>query len=269
MMTLKDKISLINEIFDKREAEQIKFLKESREKEIAKTIVNDTIEKLPFMSIGNMVSIFESISPDIIKTKNGKKIINDFTAIVKEDVNIKNSYLLRENVFSGNFSGDPRELIEESVTIANETNKPSEIHESKHKLADFISGILKSFKPEDISNKITLDESIERINNNLDTIMWGKRKVGNAAERVKSMNETIDYMASRKNTETTNSRDDEVFEECKNECINALDEAWKHSEGNVRMKLTEIKDKVSKKMFSELTVKDDIKYMRELIETIK
>ena len=104
MMTLKDKISLINEIFDKREAEQIKFLKESREKEIAKTIVNDTIEKLPFMSIGNMVSIFESISPDIIKTKNGKKIINDFTAIVKEDVNIKNSYLLRENVFSGNCS---------------------------------------------------------------------------------------------------------------------------------------------------------------------
>ena len=73
---------------------------------------------------------------------------------------------------------------------------------------------------------------------------------------------------TKKHTETGESKE-EMFEHYKNECINTLTEAWENADSAVRIKLTEVKDRISKKSFSELTVDDDIKYMKELIETVK
>ena len=51
--------------------------------------------------------------------------------------------------------------------------------------------------------------------------------------------------------------------------MNLLDEAWKNADANVRIKLTEMKDRISKKTFSEITVDNDIKYLKELIDTVR
>jgi hypothetical protein len=96
--------------------------------------------------------------------------------------------------------------------------------------------------------------------------MWSKRSIKNVASRTNSINETIDFI-TKKDTVSENKVD--VFEHYKTECINTLSEAWENADVAVRMKLTEMKDRISKKMFSELTVDDDIKYMKELIETVK
>lgn len=267
METLSNKIAKINETYNQKQREALEKLAEERAMAIAKATVDDTIENLPSMSMGNIISIFENVSSEVLKTKGGKAKINGFLSIVKEDKNIHNSYMLKENVFSVNGIEDPKEYIIESIAIANETNKVSEFKASKKKIADFVNEAIKSVNPLRIAEKVVLDEETKKINDNLETLMWGKKTVQKTAERTKCINETVDFM-TKKNEVPAESKED-VFEHYKNECINSLNEAWENADASVRIKLTEIKDRVSKKSYSELTVDDDIKYMKELINTVK
>jgi hypothetical protein len=97
--------------------------------------------------------------------------------------------------------------------------------------------------------------------------MWGKKTIQKTAERTKCINETVNFMVNK--NEVPGESKEDVFEHYKNECINSLNEAWENADANVRIKLTEMKDRVSKKSYSELTVDDDIKYLKELIQTVK
>ena len=266
MDTLENKIAKINEEFDKRQVEMLEKLCEEREMAIARETVNHTIDSLPSMSMGNIISIFENVSSEVLKTKGGKKRINSFISLVKEDKNIHNAYLLKENIFPAVNIGDPKAFINESIAIAKETSDRKSFKESKEKLAKFVSESLKSVSPDKVYEKLDIDESVARVNDNIETLMWGKRSIKNVATMTNSINETIDFITKKPVTEENKA---EVFEQYKTECINTLTEAWENADAAVRMKLTEMKDRISNKMFSELTVDDDIKYMKELIETVK
>jgi hypothetical protein len=266
MDTLQNRISKINEEFDKKQATMLEKLAEERSMAIARETVKDTVENLKSMSMGNIISIFENISSEVLKTKGGKDRINSFISLVKEDKNIHNSYLLKENIFPAVNIGDPKEFINESIAIAKETSDEKSFKDSKKKLVKFVTESINAVSPEKISEKVKLDETVSRVNDNLETLMWSKRSIKNVANRTNSINETIDFI-TKKDTVSENKVD--VFEHYKTECINTLSEAWENADAAVRMKLTEMKDRISKKMFSELTADDDIKYMKELIETVK
>lgn len=265
MATLEEKINEINKVFDEKENAAISALKEERELAISKAVVDDTLENLPGMSLGNIITIFENISPDLIKTKGGKKAIANFVSLVKEDINIRNVYVLKENLIKNVGISNPREFITESIETAKETSDAKTIKESKKKLVSFVSEAISMIPPKRISEKIAVDEKIKSINENIDVLLWGKKTIKNAGARINSMNEAVKFLS---NINPTESKED-VFESYKNQCIKTIDEAWKESDTTVRMKLTEMKDKLSKKMYSELTADDDIKYMKELIQTIK
>jgi hypothetical protein len=267
METLSNKIAKINEAYDQKQRETLEKLAEERAMAIAKATVDDTIENLGSMAMGNIISIFENVSSEVLKTKGGKAKINGFLSLVKEDKNIHNSYLLKENVFSVNGIEDPKEYINESIAIANETNNAKGFKDSKKKLAGFVSEAIKSVNPMKIYEKVVIDDQVKKINENLETLMWGKRSVQKTAERTKCINETVDFMMKKDEIPTESK--EEVFEHYKNECINSLNEAWENADASVRIKLTEVKDRISKKSYSELTVDDDIKYMKELIDTVK
>ena len=265
MATLEEKILKINEEFDKKQKDAIEVIAEERKMAIAKETVGDVVENLPSMSIGNIISIFENISPEVLKTKGGRKTINDFLKLVKEDKNIHNSYLLKENILNAENISDAREYINEAISIANETNDRNKLKQSKTNLVNFVSEAINKISPEKISGSVVLDEDTKKVNDNLDVLMWGRRTIQNTAARNNSIKETIDFM----NRKPSSDSQETVFENCKNDCINAINEAWEASDSNVRIKLTEIKDKLSKKQYSEITANDDIKYMRELINTIR
>lgn len=265
MATLEEKILKINEEFDKKQQDMLDTLAEERKMAIAKETVGDVIEKMPSMSMGNIISIFENVSGEVLKTRGGKKTINDFLKLVKEDKNIHNSYLLKENISTSANIANPKEFINESIAIANETSDRSRLKESKANLAKFVSEAISKISPDKISDKVVLDDGTKKVNDNLDILMWGRRTIQNTAARNNSLNETIDFMTRKPSSDTQEN----VFENCKNDCINAINEAWEVSDSSVRIKLTEIKDKLSKKQYSELTADDDIKYMKELINTIK
>ena len=268
---LNDKLHKLNESFDRKRDEFLKEWENKRVEAIAKVTVDDVAENLKNMSVGNIISIFENISPEILKTKGGKAKINKFVALVKEDKNLQNTYMLKENVFGFEGGCTARDVLEESIGTAVETSDKKSFKESKEKLVNFVSEALTSVLPVKIYNKVVLDEDTKKINDNLELLVWGKKTVKNAGARTTSINETVNFMHSNNLPQTTftGKSSEEVFNECKDECINTIDEAWKTADSDVRFKLTEIKDRVSKKTYSELTVNDDIKYLKELTETVR
>ena len=262
---LNDKLHNLNEVFDRKRDEFLKMWEEKRKETIAKVTVDDVIENLPSMSIGNVISIFENVSSEVLKTKGGKSTINKFVKMVKEDRNLQNTYMLKENVFSGVKPESAKDVLDESINTAKETNNIKSFKESKQKIVKLVSESLKKVSPVNIYEKVVLDEETKKINDNLELLVWGKKTVKNAGKRTESVNETVNFMSKSTNEKSK----EDVFEECKNECINTITEAWEHADANVRLKLTEVKDRLSKKMYSELTAEDDIKYMKELMNTIK
>ena len=262
MEKLQNTIDNINKTID----EKIAKLNEDRAAAISQAVVNDTVKNLPSMSMGNIITIFENVSSDVLKTKGGKDKINGFLSLVKEDKNIHNSYMMKETLLNADYMGDPKGFISELVNVASETGNGGGLKESKKKLAAYVSEAIKSVDPTKISKKVALDEDIEKLNNNIETMLWGKKSVQRVAERARVMNETVDFLKKREHCDESK---EEMFEHYKNECINTLTEAWENADSAVRIKLTEMKDRISKKSFSELTADDDIKYMKELIETVK
>ena len=260
MEKLQNRIDSINKEFDAKIAK----LNEERNAAISQARVNDVIEKLPSMSIGNIITIFENVSTDVLKTRDGKKTINAFVSLVKEDKNIASAYALMQSVTKNIGIENPKEFITESVSVAIEKSDISTFNESKKKLVNFMSNVLPKVNPVKISEKITVNEGISKINDSLEILVCGKKSIKNTASRLKSINETVNFLSNK----VSESKED-MFEQCKNECIKSIDEAWEQSDNSIRLKLTEVKDKLSKKEYSELTADEDIKYMKELINTVK
>lgn len=262
---LNDKLNNLNEIFDRKRDDFLKLWEDRRREAIARVTVDDVIENLPSMSVGNVISIFENVSSEVLKTKGGKATINKFVKMVKEDKNLQNTYMLKENVFAGVNPNSARDVLNESLNTAKETNNIKAFKESKKNITNFVAEALRKVSPVNIYEKVVLDEETKKINDNLELLVWEKKTVKNAGKRTESINETVDFMSKSKQGKSQ----EDVFEECKKECINTISEAWEHADANVRLKLTEVKDRLSKKMYSELTAEDDIKYMKELMQTIK
>lgn len=262
---LNDKLNRLNEVFDRKRDDFLKMWEDRRKEAIAQVTVDDVIENLPSMSVGNVISIFENVSSDILKTRGGKATINKFVKLVKEDRNLQNTYMLKENVFSGVKYSSAKDVLNESINTAKETGDANSFKKSKKAVAEFVAESLKKVSPVNIYEKVVLDEETKKINDNLELLVWGKKSVKNAGKRTDSVNETINFMSRNSAGESK----EEAFEKCKKECIDSITEAWEHADSSVRIKLTEVKEKLSKKMYSELTADDDIKYMKELTKTIK
>ena len=261
MATLDEKILEINKTFDAKVA----AVNEERETAITQAKVDDMLERLPSMSVGNIISIFENISPEVLKTRGGEKTINGFLRLFKEDKNIHNAYLMKENLINNIGIENPVQFINSLLAIARETKDPKTLKESKKNLVGYVTEAVRKVAPGKIVEKIQLDETIERLNDSIEVLTWDRKKLQNAAAMTRSLNETVEFLSRKLDNKTKETE----FEDCKNLCLKTIDEAWEQSDSNVRIKLTEVKDKLSKKMYSEVTADEDIKYMRQLIDTIK
>ena len=261
MENLQSKIDTINRHYDNEVAK----LNEEREYAISRVKVNDVVENLPSMSIGNIITIFENVSADILKTRGGKKTINEFVSLVKGDRNISSAYALMESVLKNVGIENPKEFITESVSVAIEKSDIEGFKKSKDRLVKLVSEAISRLNPSKIYGKLLVNEGVAKVNDSLEILMCSKKSIKNTASRMNSVNEAVNFLSNS----AVESKEDE-FKSLKDECINTIDEAWEHhSAVEVRLRLTEMKDKLVKKEYSELTADDDIKYMKELISTIK
>ena len=238
MEKLQNRIDNINREIDGKIAK----LNEERNALISQAKVDDVVEKLHSMSMGNIITIFENVSADILKTRDGRKTLNAFVALVREDKNISSAYALMESVTKNVGIENPKEFIAESVSVATEKSDIGSFKTSKEKLVRFVSEAISKVNPSKISEKLSVNEGIAKINDSLEILVCGRKTIKNTASRLNSVNEAVNFLSKK----VEESKED-VFEQCKNECIKSIDEAWEQSDNAIRLKLTEMKDKLAKK----------------------
>ena len=125
---------------------------------------------------------------------------------------------------------------------------------------------MKKLDSSDVIAAFNVNDEATRINESIDYLLNTARDKKNFIEYDQKLS-FLEEALSKKEDVVSESKK-EVFEKEKNDCIQAIDEAWEKADSTLRMKLTEIKDRLSKKEFSEITVDDDIKYINQLKETI-
>lgn len=265
-MNLTEKIQKINKEYSIKEKEAIGKLNEEKEFLIAEATINEIKEQANRLPVGDLFRIFESVSEDVLFTAPGKSIINSFVSVVRGNQPLREQYFLIHNIAESKYS-DSLNLLKESLELINIPSK-LEFAEAKGRIAECVVRALDVINPLDAYKKISVDEKSHRLHEGIEFLATTERNVKTLAEYKNKVNEAVDFMKEYAIAKSVNEDKKSIFFSKKTECLEAIENAWKTADSSLRLTLTEIRDRLSKKEFSEVTADEDIKYINELKATL-
>lgn len=266
-MNLSDRISKINKEYSIKEKETVAKLNEERNFLIAEATVNEIVERANTLPIGDLFTIFENISEDVLLTNKGKSLINKYISTIKENAALKNEYFLINNVAKSG-AKDAKGLVTESLELVAPFATRKHLLKGKSLIASCVTEALQLVNPLTAYKKIAIDENTHKLHENIEYLSSVSKSVKTVAEYRRRLDEMIECMKISEAGEVVTENKKAVFDRKKNDCLTAIDEAWENANGTLRMTLTEIKDRLEKKEFSEVTADEDIKYINELTKTL-
>ena len=268
------------------------------DKRINEAKINDFVNSIDDLSFIGCKQLFEGISDKLFDSVRGKKLIGKYARLIKEDKDLKNLYLLSENLTTKQTVTDAKLYISEcaNFSVSLKKNSLNKLH-SILKEAVKLSGLGLEELNDIVSGNKVLNESI-------DFILTNKKTLGNVGEYTKHINiiaETLNKNVTNDINETANIEDinhlleeedledwekdiveeivmanlaghskENIFEKLKNECIRIIDESCEmiENEDNVsRLKL--MKEQLSNKVYNEETINEDLLKLSELRKTLK
>ena len=212
-------LSQLREEFDKainRKIEQIEL--------------TEAIENIPNLSLSELISLFESMSCNLMNKKDGRKVIKEYITFLRESSAIKNVLKLDNFVKTNSISSNADILLNEAINCCRIADKKTYDIE-RGKLSEII---VKSIKNENIS-KAQIDEAIAAKNATLDSIIFltlNKKSLKNLNEYVENFNIVSSLLSENKKStmEVETSSIDDVNEvglmDELNSSINELSETW-------------------------------------------
>lgn len=272
---------------EEEDYKRLNELKQEADKEYTLFIENKDNEIKKYFDSANfgvLKAIFENAAPELFKTRDGRKAMGEYMKTIKEDKNLTAQYALYHSLTNCSDVNDMKEFVKEALDLCGNINK-RELVKSNNKLVDIIKkyNINESI---DITDKIELFEAIEYVISN-------KKKLTNLSEINKKvdkissfLNESItkpnvdivkefnekhgtslnensrelvqDIIAANASNRT--SKKENIFNKCKNECIEAINNVLSEDESNLELKekLLEYKDKILNKEFNEDSLVEDI-----------
>jgi hypothetical protein len=286
-----ESINTINELKDYRA--KINESLNEREKYINKCI---TAHKLGHDSFYSIKENFESLSPKLFKSENGKKIISKYQKTVSESKNLTSLYSLYENIRKANKSVDVdtfinslcgnnwiknEETINEDIErlgsvlseayievgditdikncdakVDNAVNYIVENRKSKNNIAEY-SAAMKIIKEHILSK----DGECEVVNENSNFDSYVNRLVSDFNEKYSENNLSPEELAIMKEFCETNDHE-KIFEHHKEVCKKKLSEAKNEFAGNgdneSAMKIATILEQVDSKQYNSSSVFNDV-----------
>lgn len=271
------------------------------------TLCESRIEKLNFLnrlgdisSFSELKTIFESMAPSLLSTKDGRNCIKSFLKTINENQSLQTAYLLNENIVNCSYNGDKKSFLIESLSLAKDVNKK-----------DFLKGIISLQKCLMEGVSVLNNEDIKAINlainevnlnkemgETLDNLTFNPKRMSNLLEFNKAIDKLVPFMEeiasirnnvevlgetseeilnrineeeSRENLELLKtlieSEDKEsVFEDYKSNCMSAIRKAIRENKSDeaVSTKLTNILEKVENKKYNIASYGADIASFMEL-----
>ena len=207
-------------------------------------------------NFGYIKESFENLSPDLFKTRAGKKLINKYTKTIKENKNLSALHSIYESVRKANANTD----------IEFFTNTLSS--------SDF--GVDKSSLVEDVKSLgMVLAEAYLYLGKDAnDSLIEENKNLYNAIEFIASNKVTAKNMAEYGNaiklikedisTRSVLGEKEQEFEDKKGACISNLKEAIEKASDDDKERLMNVMEQLSKKQYSQDTFDDDMQKLNEI-----
>lgn len=246
-------------------------------------------------NFGDAKAMFESMIPSLLKMKGGKSLINKFAKIVKENQSLKTLYALHEGVKSCKDSDSKKNYITEALSITNLIN-----HD------DYLAGLSRvcrllgeSFNllgAETVLNTVSHDKDAQMLGESLYYLASQKKTIKNLNEYISyinvvtesakpdnessiNVNKTLEEIVSEMKGKVSNNNFDSIFEadnkekafcDAKKVCLEMISKQKSATTDNdVRVKLVEMEEKLTKKNYNFDSYTKDMLYMTELQEVLK
>lgn len=286
-----ESIKTINELNEYRK--QFENALNEREAFINKCVTAKMLSEGTFYEIKEN---FESLSPKLFKTDNGKSLLNKYKKVVKENSNLSSLYSLYENIRKANKSveldyfvnslsekkwiSDKDTLCEDIKKLGNvlaeayiEVGNTSDIKHCDKKLDEAVRYIVENKRNDnnisEYSGAIKIikdyigkkDGEIEVVNENINLDDYASKLIKNFNEKYSENKLSNDELAIMR--EFCNSQNhEEIFEQHKEQCKNKLTEAMnkflKDGDNTSVNKLTNILEQVNSKTYNSNNVFTDV-----------
>lgn len=266
------------------------FLKECKLRE-NKIAVGELLNKVTNFIIGK--TMFESMIPSLLSKKGGKTLINDYTKVIKENKSLKTLYAYHEGLNENKTTDEKKNYITEALSIG----KPIQYNEYVNgvgKIVNIISEAFKILGDEFVLENIKINETAENIGDSLVYLSTTNKNIKNLNEYFSHINilgnniikedkkninvdNTLEEVVKEINENKNNINDifetedkKTTFEKCKSLCLEMFVNKKKNNKDIALVnKLTEMENKLCKKVYNYDTFTKDMLYMTELQELLK
>ena len=268
------------------------------DRRINEAMINDFINSIDDLSFIECKQLFEGISDKLFDSVRGKKIIGKYARLIKEDKNLKNLFILTENLTTKKNVVDAKLYISEcaNFSVNLEKNSLKKLHDLL-KEAVKLSGLNQSILNDIVSNNKEINESINFILTNKKTL----NNVNDYTRHINILSETLNKNIAENKCDDVNAEDishlldeedledwekdiieeivianlaghskESVFNNLKNECISIIDKSCDICENETtvsRLKL--MKEQLSNKSYNEEHINEDLLKLSELRKTLK
>lgn len=257
-------------------------------------------------NFGIIHKIFENNSPELYKTKDGRKVIASYIKTIKEDKNLLSQFQLYNTLCHVHDLSDSERFVNEALSMIPNMNL-DDVLKSNQKLIDII-------QKNRLNENVEIDDSTENLFESIEFVLTNKKTFKTLASYVNATSNITTFINENKNksnVENINVKDidtelnnflleieekyedvlteDEktlvqelvdaksdsksekqknIFNKCRNEALEAINNVLKEAEGEVREKLLSIKERVLSREFSEFSLVKDVAEMLEIKDTL-
>lgn len=282
-------------------------LTENIDKRIKEIQIEDEASKLKDKSFGFIKTAFENLSESLFSTKKGRKLIDDYINLIKNNKNLYIMHTLYEGIRKSNSNGDINFVIESIIKGKEQITKA--LKDDKDKMANILSEayVLVGDKAKTMmpNENITLDNAIAylventqklenifeysqalnilkgEIGKNTDKNIFERNNafdIENAENVIKEVNKKYHGKLTPSEQKIVNEiaicEDKEgIFNSYKENCCNTLSEAIskmkKENDNESAERAENVLNKIQEKKFSQENLLTDIVNLSEITEIFK
>jgi hypothetical protein len=186
------------------------------------------INNIPNLGMGEIITLYESISEKLLESKSGRNVIKKYINIIKENKDLKNVYSFYNFVKTSNINENHEACLNEAINCIGTINK-KKYENGVKKLGEIVSeGVLTSKISKNEINSIL--ENTNTIYSDIDFVLFNKKNIKNVNEHVKHKNNVVNFLKENKNIKTelntTNNISNKDIINDINEIIGNVNESW-------------------------------------------
>lgn len=271
--------------------------------------LEEKINSFKNLGFSDLLVLFEGVSETILNNKNGKKIVKEYVKLMKESASLNKAYSINKLINSDVNTIDNEMLIKESFELCKDVNL-DDYKKDLSKLSGIVSEAIKisEISVNEINTlleaKSEVLNSVDYLFENRKTFKNISQYVENMSKVTKYLNENISKNVSDKIDSTisindvvkginesadiaedewkkdlieritlsnlANKPNEELFNEYKSECLDALKRVINEDgiDLGFKSKMLNMETKLSDKKYNEETFNEDVSNLAELKNTL-